>query len=227
VSSDRGQSGGSLSRPTVVVVAGGSDPPTGVEVPPDAVVIAADGGVGLAQDLGLAVDLIVGDLDSVSTELLAAGARTERHPEVKEASDLDLALAAALRLKPDRIVVLSGAGGRLDHLLGALLLLAADPYRDVEVDAQLGAALVHVVRGERRLVGAPGELISLFALHGPAEGVSTDGLVYRLDGETLAPGSSRGLSNLFAAPEARIRVKRGVLLAVRPTGSGAGGSSHP
>jgi thiamine pyrophosphokinase len=84
-----------------------------------------------------------------------------------------------------------------------------------------------VVRGERGLVGAPGELVSLFALHGPAEGVSTDGLVYRLDGETLAPGSSRGLSNRFAAPEARIRVERGVLLAVRPSGSGAGGGSHP
>jgi thiamine pyrophosphokinase len=60
-------------------------------------------------------------------------------------------------------------------------------------------------------------LISLFAVHGPAEGVATEGLVYPLHGETLAPGSSRGVSNEFAAAEARIELEQGVLLAVRPS----------
>jgi thiamine pyrophosphokinase len=188
-------------------------------------VIAADGGVELAWRLGLDVDLTVGDLDSAPDRLSVRGGQIERHPEVKEASDLELALGAALRLKPDRIVVLGGGGGRLDHLFGALLVLAADTLSAVEVDAQFGAAVVHVVRGERRLVGAPGELISLFAIHGPAEGVVTDGLVYCMRGETLAPGSSRGLSNLFVERRAQVRVERGVVLAVRPNGSVAAGSS--
>ena len=61
-----------------------------------------------------------------------------------------------------------------------------------------------MIRGERTLVGEPGELISLFAVHGPASGVVTEGLVYPLRGETLEPGSSRGVSNVFAAREARI-----------------------
>ena len=55
-----------------------------------------------------------------------------------------------------------------------------------------------------RLSGRVGELVSLFALHGPAHGVVTDGLVYPLHGETLEPGSSRGVSNVFAATEARV-----------------------
>jgi thiamine pyrophosphokinase len=209
----------------VVVVAGGSDPPVAVAVPPEAVVIAADGGVELAWKLGLDVDLTVGDLDSAPARLTASGVQIERHPEVKEASDLELALGAALRLKPDRIVVLGGGGGRLDHLFGALLVLAADVLAAVDVDAQFGPAVVSVVRGERRLVGVPGELISLFALNGPAEGVVTDGLVYPLSGETLAPGSSRGLSNLFVDRRARVTVERGVVLAVRPNGSVPAGNS--
>ena len=111
---------------------------------------------------------------------------------------------------------------------GALLLLGADAYADVEVDAQLGNAVVHVVHRERKLAGEPGELISLFAILGPASGVLTEGLVYPLRGETLEPGSSRGLSNAFAASEARVRVDRGVLLAVRPSGNvTAEGSSRP
>jgi len=200
---------------TVVVLAGGPDLPAGVLLPAGAFVIGADSGV----EFGVAVDLAVGDFDSISAERLASLARVERHPTAKDASDLELALAAALRRKPERILVIGSAGGRLDHLLGSLLLLAADAYGGVDVDAQLGAAAVHVVRRERVLSGEPGEVISLFAVNGPASGVVTEGLVYPLRGETLEPGSSRGLSNVLAAPEALIRLEHGVLLAVRPSGS--------
>jgi thiamine pyrophosphokinase len=197
---------------TVVVLAGGPDAPAGLALPDGATVIAADGGA----ELGLPVELAVGDFDSITAETLAKAARVERHPAEKDATDLELALDAALRLEPERILVIGSAGGRLDHLLGSLLLLAGERFAAVQVDARLGTATVHVVHGERVLAGDPGELISLFALHGPAEGVVTDGLVYPLRGETLEPGSSRGTSNVFAASEARISVARGILLAVRP-----------
>jgi thiamine pyrophosphokinase len=206
---------------TVLVVASGPGVPRDV-VSPDAVaVIAADGGAAA----GYVVDLAVGDFDSLPPELLAAMPRVERHPAAKDATDLELALDAALRLEPERILVVGSAGGRLDHLLGSLLLLAADAYAGVQVDAQLGRAAVHVVRGERRLRGRVGELVSLFALHGPATGVVTDGLAYPLRGETLPPGTSRGTSNVFAAEEALVSVGGGVVVALRPTGSVEGGTA--
>jgi thiamine pyrophosphokinase len=197
---------------TVVVLSGGPDLPDGFVVPESAVVIAADGGA----ELGVHVDLLVGDLDSVSSETLASIADVESYPPEKDATDLELALGAALRLSPERVVVVGSAGGRLDHLLGSLLLLASEDWAGVVVDAQLGEAAVHVVRGSRVLHGELGELISLFAVHGPADGVTTEGFAYPLAGETLHPGSSRGTSNLFAATEAHVTVERGVLLAVRP-----------
>lgn len=208
----------------VVVVAGGPEPPPTVPLPPGATVIAADGGVELARALGLRVELAVGDFDSVAEEPLAAIERVERHAVEKDATDLELALAAALELGPERIVVLAGAGGRLDHLFGGLLLLAADAYAGVRVDAQVGDAAVHVVRGERTLHGRSGELISLLAAHGPAVGVVTEGLVYPLRGETLEPGSTRGVSNVFDLPDVSVSLERGVLLAVRPSGSATAGS---
>lgn len=189
-------------------------------LPAGAAVVAADGGADHALALGLRVDVAVGDFDSISPAGLAAleqsGTRIERHHADKDATDLELALDAALALGPSRIVVVGGVEGRLDHLLGELLLLGAESYAGVEVDALLGAATVHVVHGERTLEGAPGETISLFALHGAAEGVVTDGLAYPLRGETLPAGTSRGTSNVFAGETARIAVERGVLVAVRP-----------
>jgi thiamine pyrophosphokinase len=204
-----------MQSTVVVVLAAGPDRPLLDALPAGATVIAADGGA----DLGWPVDLLVGDLDSISPQTLAGIENVERHPAEKDATDLELALRAALRFEPERILVLGSAHGRLDHLFGSLLLLADEDFAGVEVDAQLGAATVHVVRGERRLASEVGALISLFAVHGPASGIVTEGLSYPLAGETLEPGSSRGLSNVFAAREARIAVDSGVLLAVLPRGS--------
>jgi thiamine pyrophosphokinase len=208
----------------VVVVCGGPDRPSGVVLPEGAVVVAADGGVALASALGWPVDVAVGDFDSVSREALAAAGRLERHPASKDASDLELALRVAVRLGAERIVVVGGGGGRLDHLLGVVLVLAADAFARVRVDGQIGGAAVHVVRDERRFEGTPGELLSLFAVHGPAFGVLTEGLVYPLRGETLEPGASLGLSNVFAESRARVAVERGAVLVVRPSGSVWAGS---
>ena len=204
--------------PDVVVVASGDGPP--VALPAARTVVAADGGLGRALALGLDVDVVVGDLDSVSTGALAAaeaaGARVVRHPVAKDATDLELALDEALGLDARRVLVVASAGGRLDHLLSALLLLASDRYADAELDALVGETLVHVVRGSRSLAGAPGDLVTLLPLGGPAHGVSTEGLAYPLHGEMLAAGSSRGVSNVFSASEATVSVERGVLLALRP-----------
>ncbi|MGH3066040.1 MAG: thiamine diphosphokinase [Gaiellaceae bacterium] len=211
-----------MSNDIAVVVAGGAapDPEAVRAVPLGARVIAADSGLDHALALGLDVEIAVGDFDSVSAEALrraeAAGTRIDRHPREKDATDLELALDAAVAGRARRVLVLAGDGGRLDHLLATLLLLGSSRYAALEIDAFVGPARIHVVRGVRAIEGEPGALVSLLALHGPAEGVRTEGLAYPLDGETLEPGSSRGVSNVFVAGTARVTLERGVLLAVLP-----------
>ncbi len=207
----------------VVVIVAGGEPPgqrAARAVPSGATVIAADAGLEHAAALGLDVSVAVGDFDSASPAAVgaaeASGVRVVRHPTAKDATDLELALEEASALRPARILVLAGIGDRLDHLLSLLLLLAAPGLEDVVVDAVVGDARIHVVRRERALMGEPGELVSLLAVHGRAEGVRTQGLAYRLAGDTLEPGSSRGVSNVLTAGEARVSVERGVLVAIFP-----------
>src|SRR5688572_8128537 len=215
-----------VSEEIVVVVSGGEppDPRAALAVPLGAPVVAADKGLEHALALGLEVTVAVGDFDSASAEAVAvaeaAGTRMERHPHEKDATDLELALDLAAAMNPKRILVLAGDGGRLDHHLAALLLLGSDRYAGSQVDAVVGSARVHVVRSGSTLDGAPGELLTLLALHGPAEGVTTEGLAYPLRGETLEPGSSRGVSNVFDADAAHVSVERGVLLAIVPGSPG-------
>jgi thiamine pyrophosphokinase len=183
-------------------------------------VIAADSGLEPALKLGLDVAAVVGDMDSVDPDALAAaadaGISIERHPVAKDATDLDLALDAALTRLPERIVVITGSGDRLDHTLSLAQLLASPRTAGVHVEAWIGGAHLDVVRDQTMLRGEPGDLVSLLPLHGPARGIVTDGLLYPLRDEDLAAGSTRGVSNELAAPEASVRLRSGVLVAVRP-----------
>ena len=205
-----------------LVFAGGDAPPAAVRtvLPSDALVIAADSGLDHALALGRHVDVAVGDLDSVTPEGLrrvaADGARVERHPPDKDATDLELALDAAVAAGASQVSVVGGHGGRLDHLLGNLALLASPRFVALTLDAWLGTAWVTVVRRDASIVGAPGSLVSLFAMHGPARGVTTRGLRFPLHDADLEPGSTRGISNELVGPDAGVTVADGVLLAIQP-----------
>lgn len=204
---------------TVVVISGGEMLSSSLagEITDDAYLIAADSGLDTALSWGYDVDLVVGDLDSVSSEaLVATSAPIERHSPDKDATDLDLALEAALRLDPDRIVVLGGQGGRFDHLLGTVMLITSDRWAGVDLEWVAAGGRVRVVRAAVTLHGVPGALVTLLAVGGPAHGVTTTGLHWDLADATLQPGSTRGVSNVFTGPVATVRVASGLLLAIQP-----------
>lgn len=211
----------------VVVVAGGGPPHPRAAggLPAGCRVVAADSGLVHAQALGLDVDLVVGDMDSVDGARLdlaaAEGVRVERHPVAKDHTDLELALRRASEMLEGaagrgRIVVIGGAGGRLDHLLAVAMLLASPAYADVAVEARLGPALLHVVRKKVTLRGRPGDLVTLLPVHGPVVDVTTDGLRYPLERERLPDGTSRGVSNELVTSTATVSLSGGVLLVIQP-----------
>jgi thiamine pyrophosphokinase len=207
---------------TAVVFAGGDPPPAGVgdDLPDERWVVAADGGADHALAAGIDVDLIVGDLDSIDPRTLESTAATvQRHPVDKDATDLELALAAVAR-RPEvtRVLVVGGNGGRLDHLLANAAVMCSDRWLDLDIEWLAGPARVTIVRDHARIHGHPGETVSLIPLGGMAAGVRTTGLRWALDGEDMIFGSSRGVSNEFASAVATVSLRRGVVLAVQPTG---------
>jgi thiamine pyrophosphokinase len=173
-------------------------------------VICADGGYALARSLGIEPHLITGDLDSLGEEGPPAHVRVLRHPPEKDYSDFEIALEEAKKMRPEKITVYGALGGRVDHELINLVVLAHSGLPVVFVEE---GAEAHNVVGELVLEGRKGWTCSLAAFGGPCRGVRTRGLLYPLRGERLAP-SSRGLSNVVAGETAGVRVKRGKLLAV-------------
>jgi thiamine pyrophosphokinase len=223
---------GSVVAATAVIVIGGApvDRRALAHLPSERLVLAADSGFDEATALGLTVDIVVGDLDSITAAGLVAaeqaGITVLRHPQDKDATDTELAIDVALERGATRLVALSGGTGpddlRLDHDLGALLALAAPRLARCEVEAWWGPAHLRVLHGPGRveLVASPGSLVSLLPVHGPAIGVTTDGLRFPLAGETLGAGTSRGISNELLARRATVSLDGGALLVVRPQALG-------
>ncbi len=190
------------------------------DLPDDAYVIAADSGLNHAAPLGLTVDLVVGDMDSVDPGMLAAavsaGSLEDRYPADKDHTDLELAFSAAIAAGAGRILVVGSHEGRLDHLLGSMGLLASTARLVDELVWTDGHTMVTVCtpRHASRIRGESGDRVSLVPNGSDAVGVTTNGLTWRLDNETLPIGTTRGISNVMDSSEAWVSVDDGTLLII-------------
>ena len=144
---------------------------------------------------------MIGDLNSVGPDELAPldahGVTVVRHPERKDETDLELALAYAVRHGADEILVLGALGDRWDQTLANALLLASPVLARTRTWLVDGVQQVTLLHGPQSLSlnGAPGDTLSLLPLAGDAHGVTTDGLEYPLKDETLRFAATRGVSN--------------------------------
>ncbi|MBW3666240.1 MAG: thiamine diphosphokinase [Actinobacteria bacterium] len=208
-----------MTAEIVLILAGGeaTSPETSADLPRADLVVAADSGYDAAVELGLPVDVLVGDLDSIQSADIPDHVVVERHPPDKDATDLELALELVSREAPVRVVVVGGSGGRLDHELAVAALLCSDRWANIdEIDWRSERGWAYVVRRRRVLHGDAGATVTILAVGGDADGVTTRGLKWNLKEETLAPGSTRGVSNVMTGPVADIRVEGGVLLVIFP-----------
>ncbi len=190
---------------------------------PQATVIAADGGARLALERGLAVDVVIGDMDSLDAATLArlrdAGAQILRHPADKDETDLELALKWAVAQGFRCLRVFGALGGRLDQTLANVSLLALPELRGCDVQLLAGRQRAWLLRpGSHAVTGAPGDTVSLLPLHGPARGISSAGLRWELRDEDLPAGPARGVSNVLTLPHAELHVSEGLLLVVHTRG---------
>lgn len=190
-------------------------------------VVAADGGARHAAGLDVRLDRWVGDGDSLDPAHLAAieeaGVPIERARSDKDETDTELAIRAALRLGADGVVLLGALGGsRIDHALANIGLLALPELAGrsaVILDAtaritRLGARDRDGAAVVATLVGRVGDLVSLLPHGADVSGITTTGLAYALDDESLPAGTPRGLSNVIESEDATVRVRSGWLLIV-------------
>jgi thiamine pyrophosphokinase len=182
--------------------------------------VAADGGGAHADALGVRPHIIVGDLDSLAPErvaaLEAAGVGVERYPTGKDATDLELAMHHAVAAGAREIVLLGALGGRLDQALANVLILAQRnwPAEVKLVEDDMVAMVLH--GGESLALSATlGTTVSLLPLSAQVTGITYQGLLYPLSDATLTLGSTRGISNVVVAQPATIRIDEGIALVVQ------------
>jgi thiamine pyrophosphokinase len=184
--------------------------------------IAVDGGWAKARARGVCVDVVIGDLDSLRPEELEALRSSPTvvisHPRDKNETDLELALDYALVRSPVEIVVLGAFGGRLDHSLASVFLLAKGCGTGTSIVLVSGRETVRSVSDVYAIPSARvGDRVSLLPITESAV-VRTIGLRFALHGERLHRVSSRGLSNEVGAVPVQIDVQEGTLLIVHAAG---------
>lgn len=181
-------------------------------------VIAADSGAENADSAGVFVDVLVGDLDSISKQTLEAiidgGTRIKAHHADKAATDLELALATAVEMGAEEIVVVGGGGRRLDHLLGNVAVVTSRALRHVPVRWELERETAYVVHGRRSIPVTVGSTFSVIPIGRDAHGVTLTGSKWNLHNATLDVGASLGISNVAAASEITVNVSDGTLLVI-------------
>ena len=185
------------------------------------VLIAVDGGLRHIETLGLSPTLIIGDLDSADPHKIKSyrnqGIEIRTFPTDKDETDLELALQAAIELKPESIWIVAALGKRVDQTLANIFLLTHPDLAKFDIRLFDGHTEVFLIRGSGVIHGEIGQRVSLLPINGPAEDIHTEGLEYPLRGETLYPEKTRGISNRMIAPTATVTLKKGLMLVTRET----------
>lgn len=189
-------------------------------------VIAADRGAEVLHAAGVRPDVFCGDDDSVSAEVAAwahASAATDiRFPSEKYATDLALAIdcarhAAARSGRPLELTLTCASGGRADHQLAVIGLLAQ--HADASPRIMEDGCEVRILSPEGRASwdvgaeeGAAGATFSAIALR---EGtvVSEAGMRWELDHHEMRLLDDLGVSNRIVVHDARITCHAGVVAA--------------
>ena len=187
-------------------------------IQPGDLLIAADGGARHIVRLGFRPGLLVGDLDSLSpvevSGFAQSGVEILRYPPEKDETDLELAIEKALERECTDLILVGALGGRIDQTLGNIFLLCLPGLAHVAARLDDGRDELFLIRGSGVVRGRIGEIVSLLPLGGPVRGITTQGLRYPLQGESLYPERTRGISNELIAEEARIEAAAGTLICV-------------
>ena len=186
-------------------------------LPQAAFIIAADGGTRHLFALQMPADLVIGDMDSISPEVMAwlqsTPAHLITHPTAKDETDLELALLHALSFDAP-IWIFGALGGRLDQTLANILLLAHPALRGRTLRLMNEYERAWLVERHTLVHGRSGDLVSLIPLDGDVTIQATAGLAWPLRDEVLAFGPARGVSNVMTADTAEVWLAAGRLLCV-------------
>ncbi len=178
------------------------------------IIVCADGGYDSAAGLGVVPDVIIGDMDSVKTDLPTSVKQIKLNCE-KDDTDTQACIDYLIEEGCGEIVLLGALGGRADHELANIMLTAYSHKKGVKLILKNKDSEIFAVTDYAEICGEKGDNISLIPILGDAEGVNISGLKYTLENAILEAGKTVGISNEFIGEKAIVTVKKGLLIAIK------------
>lgn len=179
----------------------------------DDYIIAADGGLQLARNMGITPAVLVADFDSLDTSAVPVGTQLVQLPTEKDVTDTDEAMRRAYELGHRSFLLLGCTGGRLDHQQAAFAIAAEYARRGCEVIIADEKNEIHFLTpGSYVYPACPNEKVSLFAFGGEVSGLFLDGLKYSVSDYTLSPFDPLCVSNEWIEEDACLSFKNGLLM---------------
>lgn len=181
-------------------------------------IISADGGLRYIRTLNLKPNLVVGDLDSINNDdvkfLTINNIEILKFPREKDQTDLEIAVRESVKRNYRNILIIGALGGRIDQTLANLGLIASFSNNKVQIKFDDGQERIMLIQDQFLLSGKKGDTVSLIPLCLPVKGITTQGLKYSLNGESLLPYQTRGISNEMLGDSAKIEITSGTMLCI-------------
>lgn len=180
--------------------------------------IAADSGLCHADRLGIKVDYILGDYDSVNEELLdnyKKDIKTVTYPPEKDYTDTHLAVLTALEQQPDKIDIIGATGSRYDHALTNIYIMKQALERNVECCIYDKHNKIYLLDGNKHIGSQEqyGKYLSFVPMTEKVI-ITLKGVKYPLEHYELVQGLSICQSNEISGDSAEIIIEQGIVVAV-------------
>ncbi len=181
-------------------------------------VLVSDGGYRTAKKMGLNIDALIGDFDSITSEDLKEakkkGIKIISFPTDKDKTDGELTVDYAISLGSKEIVILGSFKEELDHALGNLFLLFK--VDKVGIISKLITQLyeIELINSEKEYIGKVNQELSLIPVSDTVEGLNIEGSKYNLKNVKVEMGQTLTLRNFIIDQNAKVYLKKGKVLSI-------------
>ena len=184
----------------------------------DDYVIAVDGGFATCDQCGIAMDLVVGDFDSLG--YVPGHPNLIRMTPEKNDTDMLFAVKKGLEFGYRTFQLYGATGGRADHTMAnyqLLVFLAKQGACGILCSPQWQTTAIY--NDCLKLPAYESGMLSVFCMGDQAEGVTLQGVKYPLGRYTMKQDFPIGVSNEFTGHPVSIEVENGTLLIMWESGT--------